>query len=198
MAECIYCGKRDSISSEHYLPVCLGRFRNLEPLQDKLCSKCNSKIGLLEEQFCRCGPEAFFRILFGIKGRSHHKKPSPFYRGSAGGKYIVTTTKHPTRDCDIYCEMEEGSENTFPARQVIFEDQEGKLHPILITDSMKTSDDLEKAIQKKGIVNGKPVECWTASPDEQGWIEELLGRFKTQFSWNETLSFEKDVIGDGY
>lgn len=132
------------MSSEHYLPVCLGRFRNLDPLRGKLCSECNSKIGLLEEQFCRCGPEAFFRILVGIKGRKHHGKHSPFYRGSAGGRPIVTRTKHPNRDCDIYCEIEEGSEKAFPVRQVIFEDQEGTLHPVLITDSMTRREDLEK------------------------------------------------------
>jgi hypothetical protein len=88
MIKCIYCGKEEANSREDYLPRCLGSFRNFGKLENKLCRKCNGAIGKIEEQFCRCGPEAFFRIVKGIKGRKYHKKPSPFYRGSSGGGYI--------------------------------------------------------------------------------------------------------------
>jgi len=88
MSNCSYCGKEEANSQEHYLPACLGSFRNFGKLDNKMCRKCNSEIGRIEEQFCRCGPEAFFRIVLGIKGRKHHEKPSPFYRGSAGSGYI--------------------------------------------------------------------------------------------------------------
>ena len=116
MAKCIYCNAKEADSGEHFMPACLGRFRNFEQLNNKLCSECNRKIGKLEEQFCRCGPEQFFRIIKGIKGREHHRKVNPFYRGSAGGGYIVAESRHPTLDCMIFCEIEEGGENAFPAR----------------------------------------------------------------------------------
>jgi hypothetical protein len=63
MTKCIYCSKEKANSKEHYLPACLGSFRNFEQLSGKLCSSCNGRISKLEEQFCRCGPETFFRIV---------------------------------------------------------------------------------------------------------------------------------------
>jgi len=94
------------MSREHYLPACLGNFRNYEPLRDKVCRGCNAKLSLLDEQFCRCGPEGFLRYYLGLRGRKQHKKPSPFYRGSAGGRWIEIKARHPTKDFDIYCEVE--------------------------------------------------------------------------------------------
>jgi len=58
---CIYCNEREADAREHYLPQCLGRFQNFEPLLDRLCQKCNADIGALEREFCRRSPEAIVR-----------------------------------------------------------------------------------------------------------------------------------------
>lgn len=87
---CIYCPTLvlDGGSREHCLTAALGNFRNAPVLTNRICADCNQKLGLLEEQLVRCGPEAFFKQLLGIQGVKRGKKRefNPFYRGSAGGK----------------------------------------------------------------------------------------------------------------
>jgi len=76
---CIYCGSED-LSEEHYLPACLGSFKNYVPLTDRVCLKCNAICGQLDEQLCRSGGESYFRVFLGITGRKSHTKVNPFYR----------------------------------------------------------------------------------------------------------------------
>lgn len=189
MPLCIYCDENKATSGEHYLPACLGNFQNYEQLHNKLCSKCNGTIGLLDEQFCRCGPEAFFRIILGIKGRKHHKKVNPIYRGSAGGKRIVIEADHPKLDCKIFCEIEEGSENVFPARQIIVIDSNEIYHSILVTENIKDSDDLKKELNKRELLDSKVVECW-ASPEEQDWIEGLCEGLDFRINWSDEIPYQ--------
>jgi hypothetical protein len=173
------------------MPACLGMdyFYNFEKLYHKLCGGCNGKISVLEEQFCRCGPEAFFRIIKGIKGRKHHEKVNPFYRGSAGGQKIRLKSKHPFKDCDIFCEMKEGGENAYPARQIIFADQNGNYHSILITERIQEAKNLKKELEKQGIGESKPIEAW-ASHGEEEWINRLCEGFNVRFNWSETTQYE--------
>ena len=188
-SSCSYCHKRAQMSREHYLPRCLGSFGNYEPLKDKICEECNSKISVLDEQFCRCGPEAFFRIYLDIGGRKDYEKSLAFYRGSAGGKRIEMKTKHPILDCDIYCEVIPGTEKTEPARQIILEDQDGKFHSILISDNMKEPDDLRKELRSRGIRKVKFVECW-GSVNKQNLMEKLCSVFGGKINWSSTTPYQ--------
>jgi hypothetical protein len=71
MSKCIYCpAEADSV--EHHLPRALGNFKGYVPLLDRVCSACNGKLGLLDEQLCRSGIEAFFRTHLEIDGRKQH------------------------------------------------------------------------------------------------------------------------------
>ena len=185
---CIYCHKNGQMSREHYLPACFGSFKNFEPLYGKLCGECNRKIGGLEEQFCRCGPEAFYRIYLGIKGRKHHEKPSPFYRRSAGGHRIEMKAKHPTRDLEIYCEMIPKTGETVPARQIIVKDQNEKLHAILITDSIQESQDLKKELDYRSIREVQFVESW-CDVKEQDLMKKLCSIFKEKIDWDNTAPY---------
>ena len=189
MAICIYCGTPGQMSREHFLPVCLGNFRNCEPLTDKLCKACNERISVLEEQFCRCGPEAFYRIYLGIEGRKYHKRPSPFYRGSAGGKRIEIKSKHPTLDLDIYCELEPGTDKTVPARQIIVQDRHGKFHPILIDEYIKEPDDLKNELEKRGLADARFVECWSKDTDED-LLKRFCSIFKEEVNWSDTVPYD--------
>jgi hypothetical protein len=181
---CIYCNEKVARSGEHYLPRCLGKFRNFEQLYDKLCPDCNGKVGQLDEQFCRSGPEAFFRIVVGVKGRKHHQQVSPFYRGSAGAEPIVTETTHPTLGCSMFCEVQEGGETAYPARQIIVRDAEGKCHSILITDRIKTPADLLDELKERNLQGCEGVECY-ASTDEQEFMETLCKGANFGVTWNE-------------
>ena len=88
MSNCLYCEEVPK-SEEHPLPAALGEFSGAPMLVDRICKLCNERrIGVLDEQFVRCGPVAVLRKRFGIKGREHHDKVNSFYRGSAGGQRI--------------------------------------------------------------------------------------------------------------
>lgn len=169
---CIYCRENKALSGEHYLPACLGKFLNFEQLYNKICSNCNGKLGQLEEQFCRCGPEAFLRIVVGVKGRKHHKRVNPFYRGSSGLKPIIIESQHPKLDCSIFCEIEKGGKTGHPAKQIIIRDLSGKHHSVLITEKIKTPDDLMRELKERGLENSTFVECWTL--DEEREQMEIL------------------------
>ena len=187
MTNCIYCNEREATSGEHYMPRCMGKFRNFEQLFGKLCLECNRKIGLLDEQFCRCSPEAFIRKLNGIKGRKHHEKINPFYRGSAGGSPIILETQHPTLNCAIYCEVEEGL-NAFPARQIIFLDRHGNYRSVLITEKIQNAEHLLSELKDKNLVDAEFVECWSA-PDEEEWIERLCKDFDRKIDYGKIIQY---------
>ena len=187
MASCIYCNERIADSEEDFLPKCMGKFRNFERLKNKLCRVCNNKIGKVDEQFCRCGPEAFFRRILGIKGRRHHKSVNPYYRGSSGGSHIIIESSHPTLDCTIFFESEKLGE-AFPARQIIVNDCQGKYHSILITENIRNAQHLLFELKAKGLANAKLVECW-ASPDEEEWMHILCKSFDVKISFGESATY---------
>jgi hypothetical protein len=70
---CIYCSESPD-SLEHPLPVAFGEFRDAPHLEDRICKQCNNRLGLLDEQLTRCGPEALFRRFYGIQGAQLTKK----------------------------------------------------------------------------------------------------------------------------
>ena len=91
MATCLYCENLAN-SVEHPLPASFGEFEAAPVLRDRICALCNNtRLGLLDEQFARCGPEAVMRRFHGIEGRDGHAKVNPHYRGSAGGRRLRTT-----------------------------------------------------------------------------------------------------------
>jgi hypothetical protein len=90
---CIYCREREADAREHYLPQCLGRFQNFEPLLDRLCDTCNHEIGgALEREFCRRSPEAVLRSVHWIKGQQRggqKKRPAHIYQPEKiGGRHM--------------------------------------------------------------------------------------------------------------
>jgi hypothetical protein len=187
MPNCIYCDEREATSGEHYMPRCMGKFRNFEQLFGKLCLECNIKIGMLDEQLCRCSPEGFFRIVLGIKGRKYHEQINPFYRGSAGSSPIIVETEHPTLNCTIFCEVEKGRK-AFPARQIIFLDRQGKYHSILITQKIKIAQQLLSELKAKDLVDLQFIECWFA-PGEEEWIERLCKEFDAKIDYGNAKQY---------
>lgn len=90
---CIYCKVREADAREHYLPQCLGRFENFEPLLDRLCNTCNHEIGgELEREFCRRSPEAVLRSIHWIKGQQRggqNKRRARIYQPEKiGGRHM--------------------------------------------------------------------------------------------------------------
>lgn len=105
---CIYCPlPADSI--EHPLIAAFGEFEDAPKLENRLCTSCNSKrLGLLDEQYARSGPESFLRRHYGIRGRSTHDEVNPFYRGSAGGHRLEMLAYDESAGFHVLMECENG------------------------------------------------------------------------------------------
>src|SRR6266853_2521757 len=104
MAKCIYCSN-EADSLEHHLPRGLGNFKGYVALTNRLCGRCNRVCGLLDEQLCRSGTEAFFRAYLCITGRKEHQKVSSFYRGSAGGRRLEMVGTNPQTGSEVPLEL---------------------------------------------------------------------------------------------
>src|ERR1700683_1193949 len=171
---CIYCGSED-LTEEHYLPACLGKFKDYIPLIDRICHKCNAICGKLDEQLCRSGGEAFFRVFLGIKGRKSHAKINPFYRGSAGAPALemvgVSSMTGESTPLELISDREVRELRCI--RLIANDDTE---HLIRITDGMTPELFREKfdALQigqfKKAIIS--------ASEQERDWVLSLIQSFK--------------------
>jgi hypothetical protein len=182
MSTCIYCGSTGPFSDEHSIPACLGEFRGFPLLTDRICKTCNNEIGKLEEQFCRSGPEGFFRRLLGIGGRKSHTKANPFHRGSGGGKPIDFEADHPVYGFPILWELNPGDRTVRQNRQIVVIGDEGGSKIIRIHERMKTPDDLKTVLREKGI---ERIATAYAFADEQEipWIESLLHGLAEMSEW---------------
>lgn len=172
---CIYPGPHGAMSEEHYLPAALGEFRGCQPLRDRVCRECNRKIGdAVETEFLRTGAIAFFRWLVGVIGRNG-PPPCPFYQRAAGMPPIHMPGRAPGFDYDLLFEVEWGTENVYPLRQVVFG------HPLLarpravpIYDRMRDDpQSLMELLQEWGLDRGQPIRAF-AAPEEIPWVSDLL------------------------
>ncbi len=184
---CIYCNSTGPFSDEHALPACLGEFRGFPLLQNRICSECNNrKIGNCEQQFCRCGPEAFFRTFFGVEGREHHDKVNVYRRGSFGGKPIDFIGIHPTLGIPILYEKISGTDKVGIVSQIVIKDEHGNTFPIRLQKRMKSTEDVRSEIKK--IIQGKIIEMRVLPDDDEvEWVKEPLKGFGGDFKWEEPL-----------
>lgn len=172
---CIYPGPQHGVmSGEHYLPRALGRFDGCEELHHRVCQTCNAEIGKrVETEFLRAGPISFFRWMLGIKGYDG-LPPSPFYRRAAGVPPIYMIGRAPGFSYDLLWEVEPGTENVYPLRQIVFEHPLAGAHPIPILDSMRQRPEaLLDYLRERGLEHARPINAF-AKPDEMPWIEHLL------------------------
>jgi hypothetical protein len=171
---CIYPGPHGVMSDEHYLPAALGRFEGYDPLYDRVCRKCNKRIGdTVEVQFLRAGPIAFFRWVLGIEGRDG-LLPSPFYRGAGGAAPLYMLGRAPGFDYDLLWEVEPGTKNVYPLRQIIFHHPLAGYHPVVVLDRMQGHPEVLIDYLKENVFgNAKPVHVFAAA-DEIPWVAELL------------------------
>ncbi len=183
---CLYCDCEPA-SIEHPLPAALGEFLNSPLLENRICGACNAKrIGLLDEQFSRCGPEALLRTQLGIVGREHHEKVNPFYRGSAGGGRIEARAWDNNFQCYVNLEFLGGNR----ARQItemIFIDEACNDRHVALTTKM-TVEDLRMRVEKLQLKQPFTVRT-TFDPPTEGWARDLI-----QQAW-PTITFSESVVG---
>ncbi len=181
---CIYCNSSGPFNEEHPLPRCLGEFRNAPKLYS-VCKECNGKIGReSEDQFCRAGPEAFFRNYFGGKGRKSHEKVNPFERGSAGGQAIDIMGVHPESGIQVLYEKDPGTNTCRELRQIVVIDGDGNSYPIRIANWMKTQKDIEQEIRKLKLKEIKSIRVF-ANTDEMAWVRSLTDGLAEKVTWSQ-------------
>lgn len=135
MNRCLYCVLLPR-SEEHPLPAALGEFKGGPTLLNRLCKQCNERrIGILDEQFVRCGPTAVLRKRFDIEGRRHHDKVNSFYRGSAGGQRVKFLAWDDALQCELLIELTGGKQGR-QLTQMILRGASGSTHHIPLTSSM--------------------------------------------------------------
>jgi len=173
--QCIYPGPHGDLSDERYLPAALGRFRGYEPLQGRVCGKCNTHVGdAVETEFLRTGAIVFFRWLLGVSGRDG-LPPSPFYRRAAGMPPIPMTGRAPGFDYDLLFEVDPGTQDVYPLRQVVFEHHLlARPRAVPIHDRMHDNPEfLVELLRDWGLDKGKPIRAF-ATPDEIPRVSDLL------------------------
>lgn len=172
LQECLYCPE-PADSREHPLPAAFGEFQGAPQLHNRVCTKCNNRLGVLEEQLTRCGPEAFFRRFYGVQGRPTHDLVNPFYRGSAGGQRLVMTAFDKSLGIEVELELTHGRE-VRQLRQLIFIEKSGKPHHLFIPDEFRDHPEkLRVAYQKLGVTDVAESHL-VCDSEESAWVEPLL------------------------
>ena len=169
---CIYCGE-EARSIEHPLIAALGEFEDAPLLHDRICEACNGgkRLGLLDEQYIRCGPESFLRRHYGIVGRENHEAVNPFYRGSAGGKRLEMLALDEEAGYPVLMECENGAYRQ--ACQLAFFDEDGTVAHLPIRKD--ASADLMKCTIEQLAIK-KLVDVRMVCGDEESERVEKLVR----------------------
>ena len=171
MRHCLYCNEVPE-SEEHPLSAALGEFSGAPTLINRICKQCNERrIGLLDEQFVRCGPVAVLRKRFGIEGREHHQKVNPFYRGSAGGRPIRFLCWDESFGCEVLVELIGGNEAR-QLSQLIVKGQSGPHHHIPLTPAM-TRQALGQAVVALKLTAPLAVRL-IYDPETEQWAADLF------------------------
>jgi hypothetical protein len=167
---CLYCPE-PALSLEHILPAALGEFESAPLLRNRICSTCNNRLGLLDEQMVRSGPEAFIRRYYNITGRPGHDCVNPFYRGSAGGQRLEMKVLDPNLGFELLVARTDG--NYRQLRQLVFIEQAtGRTGHIPIGDKM-TPEQLRAAYNRLELA--PPLDMHLiCGPEEEQWVQDLV------------------------
>ncbi len=180
---CIYCSALAD-SREHPLPAAFGQFRDAPYLRNRVCAKCNNtRLGVLDEQYARCGPEAFLRRFYGVRGRASHESVNVFERGSAGGSRVDLRAKDEALGIDVALEIENGTARQM--RHTVFVEQSGKTHHLPIREG-STPEQLLAAFAKLGVVQPcKEVRIFY-DPEEEVWVNRLIQQTWSSATFGES------------
>jgi hypothetical protein len=185
---CIYCFE-PADSLEHPLPAAFGEFEGAPYLRDRICRECNNRLGVLDEQLARCGPEGFFRRAYGVQGRSTHDEVNPFYRGSAGGQPLEMKTKDPKLGIEILLECQDGKYHQL--RQLAFIETSGKTYHLPIRDDT-TPEQLRAGFQRLCVTPPFDTQI-LYDPQERVRVEKLIKE-----AWPSATFVQGDLASTKY
>ena len=182
MARCLYCNAEGD-TTEHVIPAAFGDFRDAPRLQTPVCRTCNNeRLGRLDEQLARCGPEGFMRSFYNVTGRPRHEEVNPFARGSAGGSRLEFSTFDREVGVEVNLEIRDGVAVQM-CELILVEKETGKAHHFPLTEAT-TADQLRIQIQRRAIP--KPWEVrLSCRPHERPWVEKLLREHSPGIAFSE-------------
>jgi len=191
MPKCIYC-EADDVTVEHPLPRALGNFKGYVSLADRVCSRCNTICGQLDEQLCRSGSEAFFRKYLGITGRPEHEEVNSFYRGSSGGGRLEMLGTNQETGEERELELV-GPKNVRELRCVKLVAEDGSAHTIPIKEGM-TPEEFRRKVSALGFKFFRHAYICAAT-EEIPWMESLFDGFKFEGKTEWTLPTGPVIYG---
>ncbi len=189
IVRCIYCGKENLASIEHYLPECLGRFETFETLDDRICRDCNNHIGReLEDQLCHAGEIGFMRNALGVIGKRRRRITiNPFKRGSAGAPPFEMRGRVPGQDFEVRLQLIRGSETTIEyLPQLIINSESDETLEIIIPDDMTEPEQLVERLRDLGLEKIKQARVIVPDSDKER-MEKLLSTLKVEHQVWEDL-----------
>jgi hypothetical protein len=191
---CIYClVTADSL--EHPLPAAFGEFENAPQLVDHICRRCNNeRLGVLDEQLTRCGPEAFIRRFYGVQGRVMHDPVNSFYRGSAKGQRLEAKVFDPKLGFEVLLECDNGVWRQLC--QLVFIEQSGKKTHHLPIRKGTNPEQLRAAFDKLGVCPPSDNSV-LVDPEEQVWVQPLLKAVWPTISFSDTGTPASSNYPDG-
>ncbi len=148
-ARCIYtcpeglcAGQAPLHPNEHYLPAGLGNFKDDVHLKDFICNECQRRFSKFESVFLQNSPEAFFRKVLGVKGRSGHKPKNIFSEPTHGLSPLTVKAIDPRLGRETLWEMVTPND-AVPVYQLVFEKADGTLEHVPIRTG-KVAQDLQR------------------------------------------------------
>lgn len=192
MAICIYCPQAAD-TLEHPLAAAFGEFENAPGLMDRICRKCNNeRLGVLDEQLTRCGPEAFIRRFYGVQGRAGHDPVNSFYRGSAKGHRLEMPVFDPNLGFEVLLECN-GGEFRQMCQLVFIEQTSKKTHHLPIREGA-TPEQLRSAFNALSVIVPYDMHVFYG-PEEREWIEALLKATSPGISFGPSTTGSKSYSG---
>jgi hypothetical protein len=140
-------------------------------LRDKVCRPTNEELGKLDEALVRTAPEALFRVLAGVKGRSGHPPTSPFYYDPLNPDAVRVMGKHPDNDYEVLWEIDPGTMKGREARQVVFRHDE-RIIPLPLPKGDIIAF-LKRVMKGKGL-EGREMIAFFCDEDEYGAVMEAV------------------------
>ena len=194
MPQCIYC-PNDATSREHWIPRGFGTFRGFTPLLERLCTQCNGRLGLLDQELMRAGPTGFHRALLGVEGRHGAPKVSPFqYRAMQAEQPTKMMMPALGREHQVLAEAysdSEGRPSARPIRQVVLRMPDNRVECVPFPRGWR-ADQLKTAIKNRGLEDGKLEELYFEDGEDakdsetpymrevRALLTEVFGKYSAQ------------------
>ena len=186
---CIYC-REPANGNEHWLPRAIGNFKGFTYLVNVLCSDCNVRLGKLDEEFVRVGPEGVLREFAGVTGRHEGPSINPVYYKAASSnptRMEVQASGHPEHELRMEpWRDDDGNPRGRPARQLGFKTSADNIKYIPLNLEWPEAV-LRAALESHGVAGAELVEVYVdkdevekaralLSPVFPGFRAELFSR----------------------